>query len=357
MLMKIAQIVIGFHPEIGGYGRHVSLIGSELQRRGHKVSVVTTNFSPSDSKVKTPFKVTRLWNDPLLKFTPGLLSYLSKHDFDVVHVHAYPSFQPYLVSFSKLFKKERVVFTPHYHPFGGHPKWQRYLFDLVFGRFAFRQADRIIALTSYERKLLIKQGVPGSKIRIIPNPIDLRKSKGNASLFRKKYNVSNFVLFVGRLEEQKGLEYLIKAASNARRPLVVIGKDAGFLERAREIAKGTNTLFLGDVSRSDLLNAFAACKLLVLPSKYEAFGIVFIEAMSFGKPVIGSKVGPVPSIINNAGLTVEYGDVLGLSKAINNLYSNNTLYKRMSKQAKSESKKYDVKSVVDKLISVYKELL
>ncbi len=342
--MKIAQVIIGYHPIVGGYGRHVKMITSELRKRGHEVDILTTNFSPG--KVVKEKGVKRFWNTPFTKFTPGLLNYLLKNDYDIIHVHGYPSFQPWIAAIAHKFKRYPLVFTPHYHPFGNKPRLLRRLFDYSFGRPSLKSADKIIVLTTYEKKL-ISNIISKNKLKIIPNPIplnDLKKIKG----FKKKYGLKKYLLFVGRLEEDKGINYLIDAAENI--DVVIIGKDVGYKNK---IKRKPNVHLLGQVSDKELMKAYTECSLVVMPSKYEAFGIVFIEAMAYGKPVIGSKVGPVPSVINKAGLTVPYGDVKKLKKAIKKILKNPLKYK---KEALKQVKQYDVKIVVDEIEKVYEEL-
>jgi len=339
--MRIAQVIIGYHSDIGGYGRHVNLISNELRRRGHEVDILTTNFSPG--KVKPERGVKRFWNTPFLKLTPGLCSYLRSNDYDLVHVHGYPSFQPFITCLARKLKGFSLVFTPHYHPFGTKPRVFRLLFDKLFGEPSLKCADKVIALTDYEKGLLSKI-IPSIKVSVVSNPVPLKSLK-KVKGFKKKHGLKDFILFVGRLEEDKGLNFLVDAVGD--RDLVIIGRDAGFRD---QIKQKPNVHLLGGVSNKALMSAYTECSMLVMPSKYEAFGIAFIEAMAYGKPVIGTRVGPVPSVIGKAGLTVPYGDVPALRRAIKKVLKGN--YKS---KALKQVKQYDVKLVVDKLLGVYEK--
>lgn len=341
--MKVAQVIIGYHPVIGGYGRHVNLISEELRRRGHEVRILTTSFSPG--VVEQAEGVKRFWNTPFLKVTPGLLKHLVNTDYDLVHVHGYPSFQPFITRIAKKRRGFPLVFTPHYHPFGNKPWVVRKLFDKFFGEPSLKAADKVIALSDYEEELLSKV-VNSDKISVIPNPVDLKSLK-KIKGFKKKHGLGDYLLFVGRLEASKGLDYLVEAVGDQE--LVVIGRDAG-----ADFKVKPNIHVLGGVSQKELMMAYTECSLLVLPSKYEAFGIVLIEAMSYGKPVIGTRTGPVPSIIDGAGLTVPYGDVKALRRAIKKVLANPKTFK---KHAREQVRQYDVKRVVNKLIRVYGDFL
>jgi len=348
--MKIAQVVIGYNAFVGGYGRVVNLLASELRRRGHKVDVISTKFNPGKEDKD---KVIRLWNDPWLRITPGLFNYLLKNNYDVVHVHGYPSFQPFITALTHSFKKFPLVFTPHYHPFGNKPRIIRVMFDKTFGCYALSKADVVLAITDYEKELLAKMGA--KRVEVIPNPLFFQKP---LSGFKKKHGLSNYILFVGRIEEQKGLQYLVRAVKGLGLKLVVIGADAGYKTDVDKIIseeKIDNVMMMGKVSDDELRQAYTECEFLVLPSKYEAFGLVLIEAMNYGKPVIASRIGTVQSIVKGAGLLVDYGDVNGLREAIIKL-SNKRVAKSMGLKAKQLVKDYDVKRIVNKLLGVYKSL-
>lgn len=335
-------MIIGYHPRVGGYGRHVNLISKELRKRGHKVEILSTDFSPAP--VKNERGVKRFWST-VQRITPGLFSHLLNSDYDVVHVHGYPSFQPFISALAARFKKFPLVFTPHFHPFGTKPLPLRKVFDSLFGVPSLRAAAKVIALSDYEKGLL-SQYVPKDRISVIPNPVvlsELKRFKG----FKKKHQLGKFVLFVGRLERDKGLNYLIDAVRDL--DLVIIGRDVGFKS---ELKSRSNVHLLGEVSQRELMSAYSECSLVVLPSKYEAFGIVFIEAMSYGKPVIGSSVGPVPSIIGQAGFTVPYGDVKALRKVIKKALSSD-----LRSKALKQSKQYDIVKVVNSLEKVYGEVV
>ncbi len=334
--MKIAQIIKGYDPIVGGYGRHVSLISEELRKRGHKVDILSTKYSPGSGG-----GAKRFWNTPFLKITPGLFFYLLKNDYDIVHVHGYPTFQPWITCLAKKIKKFPLVFTPHFHPFGNKPKLIRKVFDALFGIPSLNNCDVIIALTEYEKQLLRKY--TKNKIEIIPNPVKpVKKIKG----FKKKYGIKNdFILFVGRIEKEKGINYLIDAIDDI--DIVIIGRGS------MKIKKKKNVHYVGEVPDDDLERAYNECLLLALPSKYEAFGLVLIEAMAHGKPVVATNAGPVPSIINGAGITVPFGNVKKLREAILKIINNPNKYKKC---AIKRAKEFNVKNVVDKLERVYNKL-
>lgn len=155
------------------------------------------------------------------------------------------------------------------------------------------------------------------------------------------------ILFVGRLESRKGIDVLLKAAPEVleRFPaavLDIVGDDtiprpdgttykAEFLglDLPRDIKD--RIIFHGRVEEDELVNFYAACDILVAPSRYESFGLIFLEALVFGKPVIGCHAGGGPEVITNGktGLLVKPGDVASLRMALSTLLANPDLRQEM----------------------------
>ena len=151
------------------------------------------------------------------------------------------------------------------------------------------------------------------------------------------------VLFVGRLVYYKGIDVLIEAMAKTNgAELFVIGGgelDEALKNRAKELGIADKVHFLGRVDNRDLLAAFSDCDMFVLPSvsRAECFGIVQMEAMVYGKPVINTSLPtavPEVSLDGVTGLTVKPGDVDGLADAINKLVENEQLRLEYGKQAR-----------------------
>jgi glycosyltransferase involved in cell wall biosynthesis len=155
------------------------------------------------------------------------------------------------------------------------------------------------------------------------------------------------ILFVGRLESRKGIDVLLKAAPEVleRFPaavLDIVGDDtiprpdgttykAEFLglDLPRDIKD--RIIFHGRVEEDELVNFYAGCDILVAPSRYESFGLIFLEALVFGKPAIGCDAGGGPEVITNGktGLLVKPGDVASLRMALSTLLANPDLRQEM----------------------------
>jgi glycosyltransferase involved in cell wall biosynthesis len=207
--------------------------------------------------------------------------------------------------------------------------------------------------------------IPPEKFVIIPHATllpaiaDLKENSG-----LKK------VLFVGRLEYRKGIDVLLEAI-----PLVIdefeavtfelIGSDAdgnyenNFRENNTEVVNNL-VKFSGALSNSETYKSYAACDIFVAPSRYESFGLIYIEAMSFGKPVIGCRVGGVSEIIedNQNGLFTKTGDPLDLAEKILFLLRHDAERKRMGLNARQTvEQKFTVEKLAERSVAFYQKIL
>jgi len=143
------------------------------------------------------------------------------------------------------------------------------------------------------------------------------------------------VLFVGRLVEYKGVEYLIEAAATLRDDVFVVvgeGPLSGSLRSKAERMGLGNVVFAGRVSGGRLPEYYAACDVFVLPSvtRQEAFGIVLIEAMASGKPVVSTNISAMPFVVGDGGVVVPPRDPKALADAVNMILSDSCLASRLA---------------------------
>jgi D-inositol-3-phosphate glycosyltransferase len=247
-------------------------------------------------------------------------------------------------------------------------------------------ADRLTANTTVEKQQLVRfYGAPSSHIRIVPpgvdlsrfNPIEQGYAKSVIGIPRKH----RMILFAGRIERLKGIDTLFRAVAllKERRPdwdwanlcVSVIGGDPseegqreneemGRLHDLRD-ALGLQDLiaFLGARDQDALHFYFSAAELLVMPSHYESFGMVALEAMACGTPVIASDVGGLTTLVLDGknGYRVKVNDAEAMARAIEKLLDNEALRRRMGHRAACYAEDYSWPKVVEKLLDVYNELV
>jgi glycosyltransferase involved in cell wall biosynthesis len=141
---------------------------------------------------------------------------------------------------------------------------------------------------------------------------------------------------------------------------VVVGEDHGqgaaYKDVAEELGVGAHVKFLGHVPREELIEAYRACDVFVLPSDYEAFGIVLLEAMACGKPCVATRVGGVSDIVDHGktGLLVEYGNVQALKEALVSLLGDHELRAEIGAAARrSVGERFDWSAVVSRIEAEY----
>ncbi len=238
-------------------------------------------------------------------------------------------------------------------------------------------ADGLIAPNPWEREQMILQNALPEKIRVIPCGVDLRLFKPlPASLAKKALGLyrRNFILYVGRIDAVKGIDVLIRAFHHlSRKPLnggrelglIVIGGELEADPQSREmqtlrkmvIGMGLQdrVAFWGS-QRQDLLRYFYSAALaLVLPSRYESFGMVALEAMACGTPVIASRVGGLQYTVEDeeSGLLFPEGDWRVLSECIREVVEKRHVRERLTRAAQVRVKQYSWARIARKVLSFY----
>jgi rhamnosyl/mannosyltransferase len=183
---------------------------------------------------------------------------------------------------------------------------------------------------------------------------------------RARYAPKPLLLFVGRLRHYKGLNVLIDAMRTIDAQLLVIG--AGMMEaewRSQSTSLGLDEriTFLGDLSDADKLPILHAADLFVLPSnnRAEAFGIVLIEAMACGLPLISTELGTGTSFVNQheqTGLVVPPNDPAAMATAINRLLADEALRRHMGATALARAQsEFNVETMASRMLALYQKIL
>ena len=212
-------------------------------------------------------------------------------------------------------------------------------------RKVLREADGVFAVSNALRHEIIATGVNGiaDKTKLSWNSVDINKysSKTNDS-FKKENKLEDkpIVLFVGNLIKRKNVESLLEAkkVSQSDYYLVIVGDGPQFKKLNKKVEDENihDVIFTG--SRNDVENIIPSCDVLILPSFSESFGLVLIEALACGKPVIGSDVGGISEIINkDVGLLINPNKISSIAKAIDTIIQNDDLRLILSLNARNRA--------------------
>lgn len=392
--MKILQVVPYFPPAyaFGGPGIVAYEISKELAKRGHEVTVYTTDAKDLTSRLNidsprfldgVQVYYFRNFSIKLVKWSklfilPEMLSKtIGKiKEFDIVHLHEYRTFQDIVTH--HLTKKYNVPYVFQVHgslPIMMAKKRLKLAYDILFGCKLLRDASKVIALTPMESQDYRNMGVTKEKIAIIPDGIDPQPflNLPECSIFRRIFNIPSeykIVLFMGRIHKIKGLHYLIHAFAQVvkdfnKAMLVICGPDDGYLSDAKKLVEyhkiSDNVRFVGLVSGVTKLCAYVDASVVVCPSLYGAFDLVPIEAAFCGKPLIASNLSTygLAKLIEEGhfGLLVNPLNVNELKNAIILLLRNQDLATRLGSNSRAYAfNNLTTERMVDKLEKLYADV-
>jgi glycosyltransferase involved in cell wall biosynthesis len=387
--MKILQVTNSFKYawSSGGVARVAYDLSIGLTKRGHKVTVFSTDKGLCNKLDKNRAinvdGIETYYFDNLsnalaktgiaIPFYAALSIGQRQKDFDIIHIH-----EPRRVMNILVYRYARKYNIPYvFQAHGALPPSKSFtkriiswLFDCFFSRQFLRDASSVIALTAVEVEQYRAFGVPEEKINLIGNAINLDEyanlpCKG---LFRKKLNIpenQKVVLFLGRINEIKGLDTLIKSFAGVSAEidnvkLVIVGPDDGYLGQVKELIETfklkDKVTISGALYGSDKIEAYVDADVFVLPSRYETFPMSLLEAYACSKPVVVSAVGSMSDLVETGvtGILVKPQDVGDLSSAIVTLLKNDCKAKEMGLKGKSfVEENFTIDKIVLKLECLY----
>jgi len=383
--VNIIQGCVRYPPAPGGAETVVKAYSEGLLAKGHKVEVITTDLYTETPfvKKKMPSEVSgvpvsrhsafSISGEAHYVLAPGMVTSFLKKKADIIHTHSYGYFQNHAAWIKERIQSTPWVITPHFHPSwsmwgGAKRRTLRDFYDSKIGKSTMESADLITCVSNHEKEMLVKEiGLSEDNIKIIYNGIDWSEWEKvpDKRPFRDSYpEISErFVIFAGRLATNKGIPDLIEAMSisESEVDLVVMGADMGLGKDLDKLATsmGVRMHRLGHVDDEIYRSALSAAEILVLPSEYEAFGIVLLEAAAAQTPVVATRVGGIPEAMSEGknGLIVDYNDPKTLSAAIFSILEDDSLNREMGNFGREFSKGFSWSSIINQLESKYLELL
>ncbi|MFA4911176.1 MAG: glycosyltransferase, partial [Desulfobacteria bacterium] len=389
--------------DTGGMNVYVRELSRKLGERGIRVDIFTRSKDPSipkvvymDEKVRVihiragmeePYHKNLIWNH-LPEFLEGISGFAREEGitYDLIHSHYWLSGW-----IAGKLGQEWGIPTVHMSHTLGFLKNQAAKSDdeketplrLENEIRVLRAADRVIVTTPLEKIQINREfDIPLDRIEVIPCGVDsnlFKPWKSEEAKFHLGLNGQKFILFVGRIDPIKGIDNLIRAMNilkkddgnnaNGLRLLIIGGTMSNESNEEesefRNLMKLTSELNLEDrveflgTKRQDLLPYYySSAEVCVLPSRYESFGIVALEAMACGTPVIASEVGGLSYVMGDeeAGFLVPEGDPEILAERINWIVANPFIKEKFGRDAVKWAEKFEWSLIVDKVISLYSQL-
>ena len=226
-----------------------------------------------------------------------IYKFINKMQPDIIHVHS--TWAGVFVRFPLLFvkKKAKVIYQPHGWAFLMDTSNLKKQIYILIEKILSIPTDKIINISNYEQNKAIEYGFNRNKMVMIYNGVADRKNTGSMKITMDKNKIN--LLFVGRLDRQKGLDVFLQTYEKydfLNIHLYVIGRSVLDNTVPQNTSK---TTYLGWVDNKDIDAYYQACDAVIMPSRWEGFGLVAIEAMRNAKAVIVSNAGALPELIQN----------------------------------------------------------
>jgi glycosyltransferase involved in cell wall biosynthesis len=367
--MNIVQITSFYPPHLGGMENVVKEISENLAGRGHKVTVFSSDAGCKKSKsisIKNLevhyLKSFEIAHTPII---PSLFFELLKIPRNsIIHLHIAQSFTPEIVSL--VFKIRKIPYIAHIHIDVGPSGKLGFLLPLykkVLLKKVLRNASKIVVPSrDYIDLVSKKYEISKNKICKVPNGVDLNNFKNRAGKLHDPLRL----LFVGRLSKQKNIPLLIKSfkkiieknISNTVLNIVGDGEEKSNIVNMIKAEKLEKKVILhGELRGKELFSIYSNSDIFILTSDYESFGMVLIEAMASGLPIIANDIPALRNVVENnkTGLLVK-PEPEDFAKAFEKLVSNPQLREKLIKNGLEEVNKYNWDKIVKKIEDVYREV-
>lgn len=367
--MRILLVNKLYSPWVGGVEKIVQQIAEGLNKK-NDFEIGALCCQPKGKRVEEIIKGVRIsraaslgifWGMPISFDFFRLFKSLSKKTDIIDFHHPFP-----LADLAIFLFKSKAKLIVHYHSDIIRQKSLEFLIrPLVLN--TLKRAKKIIVSNPNLIKSSPYLRSFQEKCELIPFGVDLSKfeesSEKEIESLKQKYD--DFVLFVGRLNYYKGVEYLIEAMRDIKVNLVIIGQgpEKEFLKKQVRLLKiEGKVFFLPFQPREQLINFYKACQVFVLPSifKSEAFGIVLIEAMAQGAPVISTELGTGTSWVNidgQTGFVVPAKNAKALNSAVKKIMKDKKKAKIFSQNAKERAKKeFSLTKMLERTDSIYRAI-
>ncbi len=380
--LRIAFYTDTYLPAVDGVVTSIINSKEELERRGHEVYVFTSGESRTklvSNLGKNVFAVHgvkfKKYPQYRLALFPLLTSVkLTEIKPDLIHAHT-----PFMMGISALLmaKSNRIPIAGTFHTFFTNKKvlnaygtdseiWRRMMIRSAwpYARFFYNKCNKVIAPSEVTKNILNRHRINNTVV--VPNSVDTKRFNPNVDgrAIRRgiaKNKNERIVLYVGRMSDEKSIDVILKAARMLKDENIkfVFAGTGPSLHKYQQLAAKygirEKVYFTGFVDSSDLPKYYAASDLFCTASTFETQGVVLLEAMASGKPVVGADYLAIKDIIKNGknGEKFRPGDSNSCAKKIERVINNISSYNGIE----NSINKYSLKNTTDILLDVYKQII
>ena len=347
--MHILQVTPYFFPHFGGVESHVLGLSENLIKMGHDVEVVTSRYSRMpETETLNGIRITRLpqwinmYNTPIVT---SIRQFVRRTHADIIHIHSPPPFTERFAAKGAKEAGKPFVVTHHcdLELKGIFGNTAVNFYQNFLGKYPLEKADRVISTT--ESYATTSRTLWDTDVTVIPNAVDIKRFnlENKGELIRDKYSIGNdpLALFVGRLVPHKGIGILIRSLTHTPNGKLMIVGDGPYKKWLMNLVKkldlNERVIFVGPVDDYWLPSYYSATDVVILPStsRLEAFGIVGLEGMASGKPLILSDIPGVRDVISEKeGYIVEPLDPNAIAEALEKIWSAPEMAREMGKRGR-----------------------
>jgi len=374
--MKIAMFSDTYLPQVNGVATSISLFRHELERMGHEVYVVAPVAPPGDDKVLVVPGFTFAFEKQHRIALPNLLEiveFLEYHRVDLIHSH-----DPFSLGFRAI-RAAKVLGLPHVHTY--HTllvKYRHYIPPPLtpteaavkaFSKWFCNNCHVVIAPTEAIRDELLSYGV-NVPIHVVPTGIDVESFEKPAQDVRKKYGIPlnrKILLFVGRLAKEKNVLFTLEVFREVSRELdvhlLVVGDGPlrdELEKRVRRLKLGDRVTLTGYLRREEVIDHYICSDLFVFASVTETQGLVVLESLAAGTPVVAvAKAGVADVLVDGQGcVLLDEPDLKRFVKTVKDLLQSQRWYEEQKMRAKAYVEKHwSMRAVTRRLLEVYGKAL
>ncbi|MBA4393947.1 MAG: hypothetical protein C0407_10380 [Desulfobacca sp.] len=404
--MHIVALTHLFYPARGGSENSLLECSKELVKKGHRITVVTSNQitledfknprpNPSLPKdeLKDGIRIIRLplspkqraflaksgalalrshlirgdylWYMAQIPYLPQMIKIAQGLNPDLIYAVPFPTASIYYARVAGQKMGCPWVIQPHLHVKDINASLMKNL------RWLFPKASAILTNTLAEKTYLMKQGLEEEKIHALGQGIDLSLfMEGNGRRFRSAHGLTDepLLLFLGRKVENKGIDTLLETMpliwlKEPRTVLLLAGQSSPYYQdlfSRHPISRDPRILSLDNFPEEEKADLLSACDILILPSRVESFGVVFLEAWTQGKPVIGARIPAVEEMIAHGedGLLVPYNDPHECAQAVTTLLKDPELRRAMGEKGRLKVfNHFEIGRVTDRMEALFLGLI
>ena len=370
--MKIALVSPYDFAYPGGVANHISSLGHHFAQMGHDVKVIAPAskavtslgdmFIPIGKPRPIPASgsIARVTISPRLR--PNIKDVLDEEKFDIIHLH-----EPLVPTLcTTVLRLSHTVNIGTFHAFDSRGYSFSKPLNPIFLRRWVSKLDGRIAVSKPAMEFVNKH-FPGN-YTIIPNGVDTEHFSPDVSPIEEFGDGKLNILFVGRLEKRKGLDYLLKAYQRIKREisnsrLIIVGPGTRLRHKYEKQVKQSglkDVVFVGFTSYEELPRYYKTADICCAPATgWESFGIILLEAMAVGKPVVASNIEGYASLLTDGveGLLVPPKDEDRLAQALISLMTDESLRQQMGARGRLKAKEYDWKYIAQRVLDYYVTVL